>query len=1020
MTMDKKLKQALALQEKGDYTKAEAAFRQILKKNPYDTASHYSLGVLVLKRGDYEGALKCFDVAAKLKPDFALTWFNRGLVLQSLRRDEEALASYNRALEIDPECSQAKICRNQLTTVTNNVGEAENAAAVLKVYDDMRLRALQLQSNDQLVEARELFEQILQVSSTETVSLYSMAVIAIKTGNPIEALHYADRLTEVNPDYAPAWYNRGTILYSLRRSEEALACFDHALSINPLYSEALVNRGAVLQELNRHAEAVDNFDRLLLLEPENQKALANKGVLLTQFKRYDEAIIEFEKLLKINPDYDYLVGELCFAYLHICNWDKLEEISTLIAKGVNAGQRVSKSLALMAVSDKAHEHLLCSQIYSSNMCPPAEEKIWAGEKYTHDKIRIAYVSPDLRQHPVGHLMAGIFENHDKSKFEIISISLGIDDQSCLRSRFMKASDKFVDARQMNSRDIAELMRSLEVDIAIDLAGYTADSRTGVFAYRPAPVQVNYLGFAGTLGTEYMDYILADRHVIPEDDHANFSEEVVYLPDTYLPTDGSLRLSDRMPTREEYGLPSTGFIFCSFNHDYKINPPIFDLWMRLLKKVPGSILWLMKLNSSAEANLLKEAAIRGVEAERIIFATRVPNVEDHLARYQLAGLFLDTTPYNAHTTASDALRAGLPVLTCQGKAFPGRVAGSLLHAIGLPELIADSLVEYEDKAFQLATDTAKLDDIKRRLKANRNTYPLFNTVKFCRNLEAAYAGMYERYQSGKKPESFSVVDEKSACDLDASKITVNESEEQRHTVAILIPVYQEKLNEQEQFSIDFLRKNVTTRKMYFIAPESLNKKYYRGRYKNIEFKTFADKNFASIIGYNHLLLDVEFYRAFDEYDYMLIHQTDALMFHDDLDYWMNRNFDYIGAPWPNGVEVNLKVGKFSAGTGVNLKSYVGNGGFSLRSIKNTIALLNEFEDIKDYWITCGSSEDLFFAFMGMVSDKFSIPNQMIASRFSLELEPGKYFCLNNSELPTGCHAWWKHDPEFWKNIIAQAG
>lgn len=753
--MNKKLKQALALQEKSEFSKAKAAFKQIIKKNPSDLVSQYSLGVIALKLGSLDNALKYFNIVAELKPDFAQAWLSRGIVLQTLHRDVEALASYNRALEIDPEYTQAKVNRDAQAAMIGSKTETASAR-VIKTLEDMRTKAVEFQEKGQLVEAQTLFNKILEISPSEFVSLYSMAVIAIKNGNLLEALVYAEKTTKTNPNYAPAWYNQGTILYSLKRNEEALANFDKALSVNPLYVEALVNRGAVLQELNRHAEAVDNFNRLLALEPENEKALANKGVLLTQFKRYDEAIIEFEKLIKINPDYDNLLGEICFAYLHMCRWDKLEDISALISKGLKTGKQVCKSLALMAISSVAHDHLLCSQIYSCHMCPPAANPVWKGEQYNHEKIRLAYISPDLRQHPVGHLMAGIFENHDKSKFEIISISLGIDDQSDLRRRFMEASDKFIDARQMNSRDIAELIRSLEVDIAVDLAGYTADSRTNVFALRPAPIQVNYLGFAGTMGAKYMDYILADKYVIPKNDRVNFSEKVIYLPDTYLPTDGSLRVAERMPTREEYGLPETGFIFCSFNHDYKINPLIFDVWMRLLKRIPGSVLWLMKLNSFAETNLIREANARGVEPGRMVFATRVPTVEDHLARYKLAGLFLDTTPYNAHTTASDALFAGLPVLTCQGSAFPGRVAGSLLHAIGLPELIAGSLAEYEEMAIKLALDPKLLEDIKNRLRVNKESYPLFDTKQFCRNLEAAFTSMWESNRQNQVKTTMEVV------------------------------------------------------------------------------------------------------------------------------------------------------------------------------------------------------------------------------------------------------------------------
>jgi len=388
--------------------------------------------------------------------------------------------------------------------------------------------------------------------------------------------------------------------------------------------------------------------------------------------------------------------------------------------------------------------LTCVKIFADHLFPVKNKALWQGEKYGHDKIRLAYVSPDFREHPVGHLMAGVIEHHDKSKFETIAISLGIDDKGSLRQRFEQAFDQFIDVRGKKSWEIAELIRTLEVDILVDLAGYTADSRTDVFAYRPAPIQVNYLGYPGSLGVDYMDYILADKVVIPKEHQAFYAEKVAYLPDAYLPTDSTLKISERTPTREEMGLPATGVVFCSFNHDYKINPPMFDVWMRLLDQVPGSVLWLMKLNEPAQRNLRREAEQRGIEPDRLVFATRIPLVEDHLARYRLADMFLDTTPYNAHTTASDALRVGLPVVTYLGNTFSGRVAASLLHAIGLPELITHSLEEYEALALKLARDQNLLAELKAKLLANQQTYPLFKTDLFCQNIEQVFSKMMEDY------------------------------------------------------------------------------------------------------------------------------------------------------------------------------------------------------------------------------------------------------------------------------------
>jgi len=329
----------------------------------------------------------------------------------------------------------------------------------------------------------------------------------------------------------------------------------------------------------------------------------------------------------------------------------------------------------------------------------------------------------------------------------VAISLGIHDKSRLRSRMLACFDQFVDARSMTSRQIAELMREMEIDVAVDLAGYTADSRTDVFANRPVPAQANFLGYPGTLGTGFMDYIIADQHVIPPEHQRFYNEKVVYLPDAYLPTDASVKISERTPTRQECGLPETGIVFCSFSHDYKINPPLFDMWMRLLAQVPGSVLWLMSRSQVSQANLRKEAQARGIDPSRLVFAGRVPLVEDHMARYRQADIFLDTHPYNAHTTAADALMAGLPMVTFMGGAFPARVAGSLLHAMGLPELVADSKAGYEALALKLASDPELLASVKAKVRAHRHTHALFDTERFCRNLEAIYVAMWRQTELG---------------------------------------------------------------------------------------------------------------------------------------------------------------------------------------------------------------------------------------------------------------------------------
>lgn len=607
------------------------------------------------------------------------------------------------------------------------------------------VKGLELQGQGQVAEAAEVFTAFLLVNPCEAVATYSLSLIFMQRGDSARAVALIEPALQVSPTFAPLWMAYASALQSLGRREEALAAHDTALRHNPQYVEALINSGVLLRELHRHAEALDRFQRVLAIKPEHETALGNTGIILTEFKRTAEAIAIFERLLAVNPHYDWGLGLLAYERLHVCDWTDFGPMAGRIVEGIQQGQRTCKSLPLMALTDDAAAHQASARMFGQRF--PEHPPLWQGERYRHKKIRLAYVSPDLREHPVGHLMAGIFEHHDKSRFETIAISLGVDDQSRLRSRMLAAFDRFIDARLMNARQIAELMRELEVDIAVDLAGYTADSRTDAFAWRPAPVAVNYLGYPGTLGLPYMDYILADRHVIPPEHQRFYDEKVVYLPDAYLPTDAGLQIADRTPTRAECGLPEEAVVFCSFSHDYKINPPLFDIWMRLLRQVPGSVLWLMSRSPSSQQNLQAEAARRGIDPARLVFASRVPRVEDHLARYRQADIFLDTHPYNAHTTAADALMAGLPVVTFMGGAFPARVAASLLHAIGMPELVADSAQGYENLALKLAMDPPLRAALRAKLQAHRSTHALFDTERFCRNMEAAYVAMWRQAELG---------------------------------------------------------------------------------------------------------------------------------------------------------------------------------------------------------------------------------------------------------------------------------
>ena len=596
--------------------------------------------------------------------------------------------------------------------------------------------AMNLYQQGKLQESEDLFKRILTVAPDNNVALYSLTLLLLNSKRYNEAIQFAVSGTTSNPDFAPLWLIRAASHKELHQIEDSLACYDKAIELNPKYIEALINSGAILRELHRHKESLERFRRVLDIDPNYESALGNYGILLTEFKLLPEAIAVFERLLAINPDYPFGPGLLTYERMHICDWKDLEKDTELITKGIHAGKKSCKTLGYMALSDAADDHYQCAKIFAAAQFPNRYPPMWNAEKYVHERIRIAYISPDLREHPVGHLMAGVMENHDRSRYEIICVSIGVDDNSSLRARFIAASDRFIVAKDMPSPQIAKLLRELEVDIAVDLAGYTTDSRTDIFLHRPAPVQVNYLGYPGTMALECFDYIIADRTVLPPEQAIHYSEKPAYLDYCYLPIASGVEVAEPLP-RSAYGLPERGFVFCAFSHDYKVHPKVFDIWMRLLHAHPGSVFWLMSRNDVTRQNLRDQAQARGIDPQRLVFASRVPRIEDHLARYRVADLFLDTWPYNAHTTAADALLSGLPVVTYKGQSFPSRVAASLLESLDLPELATDSFETYFEKANTLAREPARLQALRDRLTPEKlRAHPFFG-ASFTHRLEALY-------------------------------------------------------------------------------------------------------------------------------------------------------------------------------------------------------------------------------------------------------------------------------------------
>ena len=602
-------------------------------------------------------------------------------------------------------------------------------------------------------QAEHKFIKSLELIPDRVSTLTNLSAAQLKLKKYSEARVAAQKAISVESDNSEAYLNLGLIELDLKNFESAIKFFDKALSLKPDYAEAYSNKGATLNELKRYDEAIAHYDKAISLKPDYHKAWSNKGNTLRELKRYQEAIAHYDKALTLKPDIDWVSGDLLHTKMKICSWSGLSESLEDIFKKVMASEKVVAPFSLLALNDDALLHKKCSEIYIQSRYPfnPVSEPIL--KRPQSQKIRVGYFSADFKNHPVAYLISELFELHDRSQFEIYGFSLvkAVDEMS---RRFQLAFDHFIESQGMSDIEIAQSSRDLNIDIAVDLTGFTQDARTGIFSYRPAPIQVNYLGFPGTMGADYIDYIIADKTLIPLDAQSSYTEKVAYLPNSYQANDRKRLISDRQFTRAELGLPENACIFACFNNNYKITPLVFDSWVKILSLVEGSVLWLLADNPTAKNNLIKEATARGLDSCRLIFAERMP-LPEHLARHRQADLFLDTLPYNAHTTCSDALWAGLPVLTLMGSTFPGRVGASLLKAIDLPELITNTQEEYEAMAIELAINPQKLRDIKLKLARNRLTTPLFDTPLFTKNLETIYTKMMERYQADLQPDHITI-------------------------------------------------------------------------------------------------------------------------------------------------------------------------------------------------------------------------------------------------------------------------
>jgi protein O-GlcNAc transferase len=783
------LQRALAALQAGNLKDAERLFKAVLRGQPRHLAALNLLGIVLTRSGRFAEAEKYLKLALRENARSDATLSNYGIVLKALNRPAEALAQFTQALAINAAAAETWTSRgivlNDLQRFDEAGADFDRAIALNPRSVDAHFnKAKSLLGLDRLEAAIAACEKALALKPdlAEAWFTYGNTLCALERRN--EGIAAYDKALAVAPNWAAAHCNRGAALLDLKRfaeaaessnraiglaadvtaahrnlagaliglnrCSEALASCDRAIALNSSEVETWLMRGEALSGLRWYDEALAAYERVLALRPDRAEAWLGCGRIHSERGEYERASAACDRALALKPDLDHAASARLAARLYTCTWTGLDtEVAQFVAL-IRDDCVSNLPFAALTVASSPADQLQCAKRYVDDL--PKVAPLWRGEVYAHDRVRVAYVSADFCDHPVAQMIIGLLEHHDKSRFETIGISFGTDETSPMRQRIEGALDHFAQVRDHSDRDIAELIRRREIDIAVDLMGYTKDSRPGILASRPAPLQVNYLGYPATMGASFIDYIIADSTIVPPEQCDFYSERVVWLPDTYQVNDRRRPIAEPGPDRRQCGLPDSGFVFCCFNNSYKILPKIFEVWTRLLTAIDGSVLWLKDSGPAVASNLRREAERSGIAPERLVFAPRAPLMADHLARYRQADLFLDTLPYNAHTTASDALWAGLPVLTCLGETFAGRVAGSVLKSAGIEELIAGSLAEYEALALRCARDPAFLASIRAKVAQNRDSCALFDTARATRQFEAAYTMMIDRLRRGDAPNA----------------------------------------------------------------------------------------------------------------------------------------------------------------------------------------------------------------------------------------------------------------------------
>ena len=787
------LERATAAHQAGDLTGAERLYQAALRDDSSNVEVLHRVSVLNAQLGRFDNALQLVDRALASNPGIAQLHFHRAELLRALRRTDAALEAYRHALAIDPNHVEALNNLADSLTAMERMAEAlpllERALALKPDYvPALNNRANLLQLLGRTADALQDFDQAVALSQGHPYVLFNRAgaLMTLKRYAQAEAdcrralaqapnhvgalfnlgkalagqrrlddaLATSDTLIALQPGNPAAWCDRGSLLAGMHRHREAWACLNKSLAIEPDYADAWFASGMLYSSFLQHEAALKCFRRVFALQPGNAEASGRLAEALRRLGRDEEALAAFQETLRIDKDYPFVRGQAAWLKLHRCNWEGVDADIDATLRAVRDGKRAAPPLDLLAMSGGAEDQLRCARTFVAHLFPPPAATLWQGERYSNRRIRIAYLSADFRDHPVSYLIAGLLEQHDRSRFETFGIALEQQGESQLGARVKGAFEHFSLVKETSDEEIARWLREQQIDIAIDLMGHTTFARTKVLALRPCPVQVSYLGYPGTAGTLFLDYIIADPYVIPPGMERHYAEKVVRLPDSFQCNDSKRSAATRTLNRTDASLPQDGVIYCCFNNSAKLSPATFDLWMRGLREVPGSVLWLFAEHPILQGNLRKEAQARGIDPQRLVFAPVVPYAE-HLARLSLADVFLDTLPFNAGTTASDSLWAGVPVVTRSGEAFAARMAGSLLHAIGMPELIANTPEEYVALAVRLGSEPEFLAATKAKLAANRTTKPLFDTDRFRKHIEAAYIAMWERAQRGEPPADLTV-------------------------------------------------------------------------------------------------------------------------------------------------------------------------------------------------------------------------------------------------------------------------